>query len=729
MKRFPFFPQLSSNECGPACLKMILAFYGKQYSLKTLTKICDPDHLGISVKTLSEAADQAGLRSKALLLELKDVHRMPLPAILFWKQSHFVVLYKINSAKRTYSIADPQFGKMEIDETLFMENWIGTRSLKETKGIVLLLEKGTDFETIKLIEKPFASYQRLYDFTVKTILAHKRKYTFTFFVMLTALLLNWAAPVIFQKIIDKGIGSHNISLVKLLIAGQAICAVGYVLFITFYEYLVLKINFSVSTNLLRGFLIDITKLPLIFFLRRISSELLQRINDLELLQRFITRHSIKFLITGANFVVFLSLLFVYKVEIGGIYLLSTLLIILWSCLFLKRRALIDYTRFNTSSEYKNSYFELVAGMPDIQINNASENRTRKLIELLRRTNALLLKTLHVENYQVLGTEVIGGIRNITVIGLCALWVINEKMSLGEMLGINYILGQLNGVINFFSNFLRDYQDAQLALNRTEEVTSEVQPEESACTEEIKFRNKISFKNVRFKYSKSQDRYIFDNLNFEIPKGKITAIVGNSGSGKTTVVKLLLGFYPVKEGSIFIDDMNLGNLPITKWREKCGTVLQDGYIFRGSIIENIALHEEKPDFERVRRAAEIACIDNYINSLPMEYYSLIGKGGILLSGGEKQRLLIARAVYKNPEILIMDEATNSLDANNEKEISDNLSRFFHNRTVVVVAHRLNTIRQADQVIVLNNGRIVEKGTHSELMSNSRQYSSLFKNQMA
>ena len=729
MKRFPFYPQLSSNECGPACLKMILAYYGKKYSLRMLSRICDPDHLGVSVKTLAEAAEKTGFNTKALLLSINDIKRMPLPAILYWKQSHFVVLYKVNAAKGIYSIADPEFGKMDIDEKLFMENWLGIKSFNEAKGIVLLLEKGDNFEITNLTEKSVSTYQKLYRFAARIINNYRRKYIITLGIMLIALLLNWTIPILFQRIIDDGINFKDTSLVKLLIFGQAICAIGYILFITFYEYLVLKINFTVSTKLLRTFLEDVTKLPLSFFLRRISSELLQRINDLEVLQRFITRHSIRFLITAANFIIFTAMLFTYRVEIGAIYMASTVLIIGWSSLFLKKRAIIDYNRFNTSSEYKNSYFELVAGMPDIKINNASHNRTRKLVDLLKRTNTLLLKTLHVENYQTLGSEVVGGLRNVIVIGLCSVWVINNKMSLGEMISVNYVLGQLNGSINFFSNFLRDYQDSQIALNRTEEVTMSHQSDESTCADPIPFNHKISFNNVRFKYSKSQERYILENLNFEIPKGKITAIVGNSGSGKTTIVKLLLGFFQIKEGQIMVDNNNLGDLSMPMWRNKCGTVLQEGYIFRGTIIENIAIHEENPNLDLVKRAAKIACIDDLIHSLPMSYYSVIGKGGIVLSGGEKQRLLIARAVYKDPELLIMDEATNSLDANNETEISNNLSQFFLNRTVIIVAHRLNTIKQADQIIVLNNGKVIERGTHDELIINSKYYLSLVQNQIA
>lgn len=727
--KFPFHPQLDSNDCGPACLQMILSYFGKKFQLRELKALCNPELLGVTIQDLSSIAIKLGLNTECVLVDIEEMKEMPLPAILYWKQSHFVVLYRIATKKNHYYIADPSFGKMKMNENEFFENWIGANVNNTTKGISLLFEEGENFKNVTPMQISDHKSFELLGYISKVIKKHLKSYIFSLLLMCISLLLSWAIPIIFQRIIDDGISSKNIPLIQLLILGQAACAIGYVIFITLYEVILLKINFNVSTVFLKDFLDKIIQLPISFFLKRVSSDLLQRIQDLELFQRFITRHAVKFVITFASFVLYLTILSVYNITLLWIYTISSLIIVCWLSLFYKKRRAIDYARFNTSAEYKNNYFELVSGMPDIKINNASEHRTRKLQTILTKTNRLLLNTLNVENIQIVGIDIIDSIRNMIIIGLCSIWVVDGKISIGEMLSINYIIGQLSGMIHFFAIFSRDYQDAKISLTRLNDINySPKEIADSVANNIVDVRAGIYFKNVSFKYSSHQVNYVLNNLNFVIPKGKITAIVGASGSGKTTILKLILGFYSASEGQILLDDVNIDDVNINYWRSSCGVVLQDGYIFRGTISENIALSSEHPDKQRIKYAARIACIDTFIESLPMQYNSIIGTNGIMLSGGEKQRILIARAVYKDPEFLLMDEATNALDSNNEIEISNNLNMFFKDRTVIIIAHRLSTIRKSEQIIVLNKGEIVEVGKHDDLIKNSKKYYSLIKNQL-
>ena len=729
--KFPFFHQLDSNDCGATCLKMICSYYGKNVSLHELRKLCDPDMHGVTVKDLAEAAGKTGFETEAVLISIEDIQRMPLPAILYWNQNHFVVLYKIDTKRQIYYIANPAFGKLKLNKNDFFESWIGADVDKNTRGVAILLDAEINVSNRNYKQK--SEYKQ----AVKQIVTHiktisqkfSKWYIISIILVLVSLLMNWAIPILFQKTIDSGIGAKNISLVQLFILGQLACAIGYIFFSTLYDLLLLKINFKVSTTFLEDFLGKVIKLPLFFFLRRVSSDLLQRIQDLELLQRFLTRHVIRFLITTANFILFLSLLVTYSLIIVSIFLFSSLAILGWISIFFKKRAILDFSRFEVLSDYRNNYFELISGMSDIKINNASNTKVQKSKSLLQKTNNLLLQTLYVENYQIVGVNILDNIKNYFILGLCAYWVVEGRLSLGEMISINYIIGQLSGSINFYSNFVRDFQDAQISVTRLNEINnthSEIRA--SDIYTNVTLSQGVYFKNVSFKYSSNQAHYVIKDISFAIPKGKVTAFVGESGSGKTTILKLLLGFYPVQTGEILLDDKNLNEVNIEKWRSMCGAVLQDGYIFSGTFMENIALADMKPDVARVIYAAKIACINDFIESLPMQYNTLIGKNGIMLSGGEKQRILIARAVYKNPEFLLLDEATNSLDSINELKISENLNKFYKDKTVVIIAHRLSTIRNADTIIVLNHGKVAEVGNHEILIDRKNIYYNLIKNQL-
>ncbi|GAF05700.1 peptidase domain-containing ABC transporter [Saccharicrinis fermentans] len=727
---FPYYHQLDSNDCGPTCLQMVSKYYGKKISIEDIRKLVDVSSSGITLQDLCSAASKLKIDSEAVKINVKEMVLMPLPAILFWKQNHFVVLYKIDQKKKRYYIADPSFGLTKLNEEDFIRNWLGVSTTQNERGIVLLLEPQREFNRPDNTSNKIKPKNSILKYIYSIFANNTKSYIVALLLMGLALLMNWLIPTIFQRVIDDGIKKKHVNLVQILIFGQLACSVGYIIFITLYEFILLKVNFKLSINFLRSFLTKVTELPISFFLKRVSSDLLQRIQDLEILQRFLTNHAISFLITLANFIMFIVLLSNYNMAIASIYICSNILVFFWISFFFKKRKILDYNRFSVDSEYKNKYFELVTGMPDIKVNNASKIKINNLQSVLNKINSLQLKTLKTENYQTVGSDILDTIRNVCILGLCSYWVIENKLTLGQMLSINYILGQLGGTLRFFTNFSRDYQDAKISLDRLNDINNTSKELDRYNPDrQTQLSKNIIFKNVYFKYSTNNQDYILKNINLEIKKGTINAIVGESGSGKTTISKLLLGFYPPTKGNIFIDHHPISDINIDSWRSSCGVVLQEGYIFSGSFIENISMTSTSVDINKIKQAAKIACIDQFIESLPMEYNSIIGNNGICLSGGEKQRILIARAIYKNPKILILDEATNALDTRNEMEISKNFINYFYNKTVVIIAHRLSTIKQADNILVMKKGSVIEQGTHNDLLNNTQNhYYSLVKNQL-
>lgn len=723
---------MDSNDCGPACLAMILEYYKLPVSLHELREQCNPERNGVTIEDITDVASYYGFETVKVLLSATDLYNMPLPAILYWNQCHFVVLTKADSSKKNLRINDPEIGKIELAEKEFLEGWFGTEPTDEARGLVILIEPSND-NLLKQKNKKNRASQSSFKIITKNIkiitLRYYKQYLVSLLLILLTLGLNWIIPLLFQRTIDMGISGKNISLIKLFIIGQLVSSLGYFVFNTMSELLLIKINNKVSLTFLDAFLERISKLPLFFFLRKVSGDLIQRIQDLETFQLFLIKHSVMFCITTANFLLFLTLVSFYSTTILLIYISVSVVMLLWLRLFFKRREAIDYARFSAFSQYRNNYFELISGMPDIKINNAGEKTINKTKKLLRRSNDLAVKTFYVENYQLLGVRTLEILKNMTILFLCSVWVVNDVITLGMMMAINYIIGQLSGSINFFTNFIRDYQDTVISLQRLNEI--EIIPEEQsfhAPLHDVNFNNRIELNDVCFKYSKRQVSNVIDHLSLSIPKGSITAIVGESGSGKTTLAKLILGFYQINSGKILIDDHDINTININRWRSFIGTVLQDGYVFNGSFIDNIAISDETPNIEMVKYSAKMANLDLFIEDFPLKYNTIIGDRGIGLSGGEKQRLLIARAVYKNPDILILDEATNSLDANNETAITENLNIFYKNKTVIIIAHRLSTVKLANQIVVLKKGRILEIGSHDTLINKKGAYYELFINQL-
>jgi len=729
--KFKFISQLESNDCGPACLAMVANFYGQSNSLKDIKESCGVTRMGVSVRDILNGGQNLGLDSHGLKLTSAQLSEIPLPAILFWKQDHFVVLYKIvqKSEKRFYYIADPGYGKIRIEEDLLLKEWQGN----EAKGVCLVFQPSDEFK----IEKKENTKQSLFskkNVTINHLLAFvkdsKFKYLLSFTLLILGLAANWVIPIIFKRIIDDGILAKSLNLVIVLLIAQFFLFLSNSVSQFFSDLLLTKSNFKLSILLKEKFLNKLIKLPVNYFDTRLNTDTLLRLSDLSKLQTFLTWKGITFLINILNLVVFSIMLFTLNKIVFVIFLALSILSVIWVSFFLKRRAALEYSMFIRQSDNNNNLYEFIMNMPEIKVNQAQNAVISKITALQQKLNELELKSLYLNMYQLSGANFITKFKEITIIAICAYFIINTQMTVGTLLSISYILGQLSGPLISLINNIRDGQDAHISQKRVEDVFT--------VTDEVNLHDRktttfgisdISLKNVSFKYPGSFNPFVIKNLSFGIPKNKITAIVGTSGSGKTTLMKLLMMYYPPNSGTIMIGDDDITKLNPDKWREKCGVVLQNGFIFSGTVKYNIALCEnDLIDQKRLRDAIKISCLDEFIGSLPLGVETKIGNVGMQLSGGQSQRVLIARAVYKNPEFIFLDEATSSLDANTEKAILYNLNDFYAGRTVVVVAHRLSTVKNADQIIVMEDGQITEIGTHEELIRLRDKYHSLVKNQL-
>jgi ATP-binding cassette subfamily B protein len=717
-------------DCGAACLRMVAFHYGKDYCLKDLKQICNITRIGVTLSDLSEGAKKIGFDSSAAKANIQQLLTIPLPAIIVWRQEHYVVLYKIskdNKGNLVFFIADPAYGKIQINKPEFEKCWINNAE----KGVIVLFSPSGKLPVVEpdLKFKNGRDERRaILNLARKTVNNNRHQFIQAFFIFFLALVSNWMLPVLFQKMIDQGVLLKDIGAVGILLAVQFMFFSGNVISDYFSSKLLLNISFNVGIKLLSDFLYKLIKLPISFFDARINTDLLQRIEDQDRIQNFITYKLIHFTFSIFNLLAFSVIILFYSPSSFFIFLIASICSVFWTFVFLERRKVLDYSRFAIQTENSNNLYEMVAGMPEIKINNAHYLRVNKWQRTQERLNKVVLKALHLNYLQIFGVNIFNKIKDIAITGLCAYFVISGEMTLGVMMSISYILGQLNGPLDQLVDFVRNAQDASLAFNRIYEINQK--PEENLTyhnpVPDI-IRNGIRIDKLSFKYHGSFNSFILNDINLLIPKNKVTAIVGTSGSGKTTLMKLLLGFYHPQVGAIYIDGAEISSINLDQWRSKCGVVMQDGFIFSGTVAENIALAEEKYDPERLKFAIETACLD-FVYELPMGVHTNIGKIGIELSGGQKQRILIARAVYKNPDFIFFDEATSALDANNESKIMKNLNNFIFGKTVVIIAHRLSTVKNADQIIALEGGKVVEYGTHEKLIENKSYYFKLVKNQL-
>lgn len=724
MSKFPSYKQPDTKDCGPTSLKIVAKHFGKTIPLQQLRELSETLRIGSTLQGLCNAAEAIDIRTLPAKLSFTQLDEVPLPCIVHWNKNHFIVLYKVKG--NTCYVSDPAHGLLTYTKTEFLNHWIGNNADETTvEGVALLLEP-----TPKFYENEFDSGEDKlnFKFLSKYLIRYRKFLIQLLFGLLVGSLLQLIFPFLTQSIVDVGIKNQDIHFVYLILAAQIFLFLGKTAVEVIRGWILLHLSTRINISLISDFFIKLMNLPIAFFDARLTGDILQRINDHERIERLLTSSSLNVLFSMVNLLLFGLVLAYYNLWIFGIFILGSLLYFAWVFLFLKKRATLDYKEFSQVSEEQSKVIELINGMQEIKLHNAEKQFRWDWEHLQARLFKISMERLSLSQYQNVGSGFINEFKNIIITVISAKLVIDGDITLGMLLAISYIVGQLNSPIAELVAFIRDAQDAKISLQRLSEIHNK-NDEETKGEVLNEIPNPIDFKieNVSFRYPGTEES-VLKNLNLTVPANKVTAIVGPSGSGKTTLMKILLKFYTPQEGVIKTGNMALNKLSHRLWRDHCGVVMQEGYIFSNTIAKNIAIGNDKIDKEKLPQAVDIANIKDFIEQLPLSYNTKIGSEGIGLSTGQKQRILIARAIYKNPQCLFFDEATSALDANNEKTIMEKLEAFFQNKTVIVVAHRLSTVKNADQIVVLNKGEIVEVGNHKELTAKKGNYYNLVKNQL-
>ncbi|MDR1763486.1 MAG: peptidase domain-containing ABC transporter [Dysgonamonadaceae bacterium] len=724
IKRFPHEYQLDAKDCGPACLKIISKYYGKYYSLQYLRDLCGLTREGVSLLDISYAAEKIGLRSISVRVSMHDLtERVPLPAIIHWDNNHFVVIYRA-TGKRV-SVSDPARGLVSYSFEAFREKWYKPG---ESSGVLMALEPMASFRQIEAHERiaRLKSFENLLGYFTP----YKKAFGILFFIMLIATVLQAFLPFISKAVIDTGIHTGDIGFINMVLIANIVLLLSITLSNILRDWVLLHVTTRVNISLISDYLIKLMKLPVSFFDNKLVGDILQRAHDHERIRHFVMNNSLGMLFSTITFVIFSIILLVFNKTIFFIFIGGSVLYVVWVLLFLSIRKKLDWEYFELMSRDRSYWVETIENIQEVKINNYEDIKRWKWEGLQARLYRLNLKILKINNAQTLGSQFINSLQNMAVTFFCAIAVIHGEITFGVMISTQFIIGMLNGPVGQFVGFVQSFQYARISFMRINEIhqlrdeddTSSVISNNIALPKD----KSLQVRNLSFQYS-PHSPLVLKNIYLSIPEGKVTAIVGDSGCGKTTLMKLLLRLYLPTYGEISIGEMNINNLSLRQWRSKCGSVMQDGKVFSDTIQNNIVLNEEKVDYEALKQAVEIANIGSEIESLPQGYQTKIGEKGRGLSGGQRQRLLIARALYKNPDYLFLDEATNALDTINEQKIVTALNNVFKQRTVIVIAHRLSTIRKADQIVVMKGGMIVELGSHEALMQHRRYYYELIQSQ--
>jgi len=778
MPKIPFLHQPDQMDCGAACLAMVAKHYGKNYTVQKLRDMCYATRAGVSLLGISDAAEKLGFKTIGIRTSFEKLAEdAPLPCIVHWKQEHFVVVYDIKikkgksgkSGKRenhpcpskggelradspplegqgwsrednfplsgglrgAVKVADPAHGLITYSVEEFCSNWLSTKREGEDKGIALLLEPTPAFYE----QEDEKSDRTKFTYIFRYLKPYYKHVVQLFLGLLLGSVLQLIFPFLTQSIVDYGISNQNLAFVTLILIAQLVLFTSQTIVGFIQSWILLHITTRINISMISDFLIKLMKLPIRFFDIKMIGDIMQRISDNGRVQGFLTSSTLSTLFSFFNLIIFSIVLGIYNLQILGIFFFASALYVLWIVLFLKKRRDLDYKRFAQASAHQSNLYQLITGMQEIKLNNCEKQKRWEWENIQAKLFKISIKGLALGQYQQAGGFFIDQGKNIIISFIAAKAVITGDMTLGMMMAMQYIIGQLNAPIGQLIGFIQSAQDAKISLERLGEIHNREDEEPSQTGEMggnritiLPEKRGINIQNLYFQYEGPHSESVLSDVNIEIPNGKITAIVGTSGSGKTTLVKLLLGFYPPVKGEIKIGEYNLQNIHTHIWREHCGAVMQDGFIFSDTIARNIAVSDEIIDTNRLLHAAKVANIQEMVEGLPLGFNTKIGQEGQGISQGQRQRILIARSVYKNPDYIFFDEATNALDANNEKVIMENLNEFFKGKTVVIVAHRLSTVKNADNIIVLEKGKLVEQGTHAALTKRKGAYYELVKNQL-
>lgn len=721
-KKFTIYHQTYSRDCGPTCLRMIAKHYGKIYSLEYLREKTGFNRGGVSLGNLSIAAEYIGFKTMSATLNFDSLRdHAPLPCIAYWKHRHFVVIYRITRTK--VYVADPAHGLLTFDHDEFITGW--KLNKHEGNGLVLLMEPTPSFYDAEPTTEEgfswtyFTSYLKPY-----------RKYVLQLFLgMLLGTLFSLIFPFLTQSVIDIGVGTQNMSFITLIFVAQIMLTVGRLAMEFIRSWILLHISTRINILFLSDFLTKLLKLPISFFDTKNTGDILQRISDQKRIESFLSISSLSFIFSFFSLIAFSVVLMYYNMLIFGVFFIGSALYAGWVILFLKKRRQLDYKSFTQSSNNQSNLIQLITGIQEIKLHNAEISKRWEWERIRAQQFKLSITSLSLSQLQQIGSTFINETKNIVITFVAVGAVVKGEISLGMMLATQYIIGQLNAPVTGLIGFANAFQDAKISVERIGDVYNKEDEEKDASSKisELSPNETITFRGVSFKYPGS-DETVLSDINFRLLHKKTTAVVGMSGSGKTTLIKLILKFHEVHSGEILFGNINFNHISVKAWRDKCSAVLQDGFIFNDTIVRNIAVKEERIDWERIFESTRIANIHTFIEELPMGYETRIGASGQGLSQGQKQRILMARSIYKNPDFVLFDEATNALDANNEKVILENLENFFSGKTVMIIAHRLSTVVNADQIIVLDKGSIAEIGTHDELLRTKGKYYQLVKNQL-
>lgn len=725
-----FIHQRDQMDCGPACLAMISSFYGKDYSLESLRNKSYITREGVSLLGMTEAAEEIGFDvvSTKLTVETLINEKKLLPCIVHWNQNHFVVVEKITqnifSKDYHFKIADPSYGTINLTKEKFLKSWIAD----DDKGVTFFLKPTPKFYGAE----PDKSNNLSIKYILNYLIPYKKQLSLMFLMLLLGSVTTLIFPFLTQNLIDKGVNKKDLGYISFILLAQLGLFLGSLMIEIIRNWIVLFIGTKISITIISDFLKKILQLPIRFFDTKLMGDFNQRIQDNERIESFLTSQSLSTFFSIVTFSVFFIVLWQYDYKILLIYLSLTVLSIYWSIYWLKRLKILDYFRFQQRSESQDSIYEIINGVTEMKLNQFEDFKRKEWENIQIKLFKINIRVLKLNQIQLSGFEFINQIKNILVTFVAATFVVKGTMTLGQLMSVSFIIGQMNSPVNQLINFFRSLQDARLSLERLNEIQNHPAEENDNLIElndsKLQQNKSIEFKNVSFQYEGPKSTYVLKDINFTIPEGKITAIVGASGSGKTTLMKLLLKFYPPTKGEILFNGVNIESISPKSIRENSGVVMQDGYIFSDTIERNIATSDEVVDKDNLIKSVIIANIIEFVRGLPLHFNTKIGDSGNGISGGQKQRILIARAVYKNPTYIFFDEATSSLDAENEKIIHDNLQEFFQGKTVLIIAHRLSTVKNADQIIVLKDGELVEIGNHNELVNNKANYYNLVKNQL-